>query len=381
MITPGQNRLGRAKALLALSVALAALCAPPALGAASTDQLLVGLQGQLHLVNLSGTDLQPPIAASVAPRWSQDGKQLIFIDQQNSEIAIMGADGTHRRTVVAPSPGVHYSRVAFSPDGTEYAVEKTDTSGRQLVIGPVAGGAQHLVPNVPAGGGFAGDWSSKDQLVLFDGDLLHATNIDVINPDGSNLHTVLPLNAQPGFDDPEAAAFSRDGKTLAVARYTSPSAGHYEFRVSLVPVQPGGMSGDILVGTGASGSDGIVHLTTGVFAANLSWAPDNQRIALAGLGTDNAVHIFLLDGGAVSQLPIQGGAVDWRPNTQTTAVAPRCVVPKLKHKTLTRAKSALKKADCRLGKVKGPHKGRVIKQKPKPGRILASASKVNITLG
>jgi PASTA domain len=140
------------------------------------------------------------------------------------------------------------------------------------------------------------------------------------------------------------------------------------------------MSGDILVGTGASGSDGIVHVTNGVFAQNLSWAPDNQRMALAGLGTDNTVHIFLLDGGAVSQLPIQGGGVDWRANTQTAAVAPKCVVPKLKGKTLTQTKRALRKADCRLGKVKGPRKGRVVKQKPKPGKVLASASKVNVTL-
>jgi hypothetical protein len=206
MIVPGHNRLRRVKALLALSVALAVMCAPPALGATSTDQLLVSFQGQLHLVNLSGTDLQPPIAASVAPRWSQDGKQLIFIDQQSSEIGVIASDGTHRRIVVAPIAGVHYSRVAFSPDGTEYAVEKTDTSGHgQLVIGPVAGGAQHVVPNVPAGVGFAGRLVEQGPARAVRRRSSACDEHRCDHPDGSNLHTVLTLDAQPGFDDPEAA--------------------------------------------------------------------------------------------------------------------------------------------------------------------------------
>ena len=43
-----------------------------------------------------------------------------------------------------------------------------------------------------------------------------------------------------------------------------------------------------------------------------------------------------------------------------------CVVPKLKGKTLKAARKALKKADCKLGKVKG--KGKVVSQNPKPRR-------------
>ena len=64
-----------------------------------------------------------------------------------------------------------------------------------------------------------------------------------------------------------------------------------------------------------------------------------------------------------------------------------CVVPKLKHKTLKQAKKALKKAHCKLGKVKkkhrkpgNHHKRRVIRQKPKIGKILAAGAKVSIKL-
>jgi hypothetical protein len=63
-----------------------------------------------------------------------------------------------------------------------------------------------------------------------------------------------------------------------------------------------------------------------------------------------------------------------------------CVVPNLHGKKLKAAKKKLKKASCKLGKVKR-HKGvtsktgKVVKQSPKPGKQLAPGSKVNVTLG
>ncbi len=63
-----------------------------------------------------------------------------------------------------------------------------------------------------------------------------------------------------------------------------------------------------------------------------------------------------------------------------------CVVPKLAGKHLKAAKKSLKKASCKLGKVKkiaGPASkvGEVIKQNPKAGKALAPGSKVNVKLG
>lgn len=59
-----------------------------------------------------------------------------------------------------------------------------------------------------------------------------------------------------------------------------------------------------------------------------------------------------------------------------------CVVPKLKGKTLRNARKALKRADCRLGKVKpkGQTGGHVKTQSPKAGRVLAPGSKVRVKL-
>lgn len=61
-----------------------------------------------------------------------------------------------------------------------------------------------------------------------------------------------------------------------------------------------------------------------------------------------------------------------------------CVVPKLKGKTLKVAKKRLKKAGCRLGKVKGDrsagNKAEVVKQKPAPGNVRLPGAKVGVTV-
>jgi hypothetical protein len=60
-----------------------------------------------------------------------------------------------------------------------------------------------------------------------------------------------------------------------------------------------------------------------------------------------------------------------------------CVVPKLKGRKLKVAKRKLKKANCKLGKVRG-HKSKqakVKKQSAKPGKLLPPGSKVNVKVG
>lgn len=63
-----------------------------------------------------------------------------------------------------------------------------------------------------------------------------------------------------------------------------------------------------------------------------------------------------------------------------------CTVPNLRGKKLKAAKKKLRKAGCKLGKVtkkKGvtAKTGKVVKQKPKSGKVLAPGSKVKVTLG
>ena len=62
-----------------------------------------------------------------------------------------------------------------------------------------------------------------------------------------------------------------------------------------------------------------------------------------------------------------------------------CVVPKLKGKTLKQARKALRKAHCKLGKVKRPKHSRhkrlvVLRLSAKPGTVLANGAKVGVKL-
>jgi IPT/TIG domain/PASTA domain len=76
------------------------------------------------------------------------------------------------------------------------------------------------------------------------------------------------------------------------------------------------------------------------------------------------------------------------PNTQyDDFVYTACVVPKIKNRTLKVAKSMLRRAGCKLGHVKKvnapkPKKvGKVLKQAPNPGKVLAPGARVRIQLG
>jgi beta-lactam-binding protein with PASTA domain len=63
-----------------------------------------------------------------------------------------------------------------------------------------------------------------------------------------------------------------------------------------------------------------------------------------------------------------------------------CRVPALVGKTLPRARKLLTAFNCRLGRVGKAYssskmKGRVIKQRPKPGKRMARNARVNVVLG
>jgi alpha-tubulin suppressor-like RCC1 family protein len=72
--------------------------------------------------------------------------------------------------------------------------------------------------------------------------------------------------------------------------------------------------------------------------------------------------------------------------TATFTLKPKpCVVPKVKGKSLSAAKRAIKAHNCSVGKIKRAtsstvKKGRVISQKPRPGRRLRHGAKVNLVV-
>ena len=70
----------------------------------------------------------------------------------------------------------------------------------------------------------------------------------------------------------------------------------------------------------------------------------------------------------------------------TATFRAKCVVPKVLRLTLKKARARIKRAHCTVGKITRKRtvkskRGKVLAQKPKPGKRLAPAAKVNLTVG
>ena len=88
----------------------------------------------------------------------------------------------------------------------------------------------------------------------------------------------------------------------------------------------------------------------------------------------------------LAKVPVTVTTVAGTATSASTFSYEGCKVPKLANKKLKPSKKALKKGDCKLGKVKKQgdataKTGKVVKQNPKPGKILAPGAKVTIKLG
>ena len=103
-----------------------------------------------------------------------------------------------------------------------------------------------------------------------------------------------------------------------------------------------------------------------------------------GDGTEGVVPVALTARTIYVACP-QAGRL-WSATLPPPAPPPvRCVVPDVKKKTLSAARTALRAAHCQIGRIAHAHSahvkhGRVISEKPKPGTMLANHGKVQITL-
>ena len=113
----------------------------------------------------------------------------------------------------------------------------------------------------------------------------------------------------------------------------------------------------------------------GVAARKFTVDSDQQITAIAPPGKD-----------AAGQPPRHGHHARGHGGRPARFAYSGCLVPKLLGKKLSAAKAKIKKAGCKLGKLKRVHasagkRGKVIKQKPKPGKVGAPGTKVSITVG
>jgi Ca2+-binding RTX toxin-like protein len=127
------------------------------------------------------------------------------------------------------------------------------------------------------------------------------------------------------------------------------------------------------------------------FACSLDAAPFaacNSPTTYSGLA--NGSHTFRVQAiDPAGNADPTAASITWSIDTTPTPPArpaPRCVVPRVVGKTLARARAAIRKGRCRVGKINRRFstrrkKGRVLRQSPVGGRRLAVGAKVSLTIG
>jgi hypothetical protein len=177
---------------------------------------------------------------------------------------------------------------------------------------------------------------------------------------GCNQEEVIQVAVPPAGEQFEAAWYSELGEgTRWWQSPGEPSPIANGSASYTVPAGHAGWSGAGGSGGSASSCSGLVpEKTFGVKA----WALTSGKGSSGGGGT----------GGGGGNGGGAGGA--------------KCLVPKLKNLTLTKAKRSLASHHCRLGKVQtkrsaAAQRGRVLSQTVTPGRTLPIGSRVGVTLG
>jgi hypothetical protein len=103
------------------------------------------------------------------------------------------------------------------------------------------------------------------------------------------------------------------------------------------------------------------------------------------VGSEGQITALAPPSATLSKVPVTVTTIAGTATSAQTFAYEGCLVPKLKGFKLKASKTKSRKADCKIGKVKKLHgasakTGKVVKQNPKPGTVLAPGSKIKVTL-
>lgn len=329
-----------------LALVLAIIVAAIAVGAFRRDQLKLGRNGPIaysvhdfsqripldyrsHLIDADGTH-DRVIGQVRCPTFSADGSVLASLtgSHDTTELNIGTPDGSQSHVALT----IGESGYALSPDGTRIAwldsqtIASPDglvTLGLKTVIWvtPTSGGPGIQIvsasgsPTIWYGSPI---WSPDGRQLAFatnvsgpDLGSIHRSEIDVVDADGSHLHT---LTSRLGTDQGDGMSWAPDGRSFAFIGVRDDSP--------LPSTGAGGSSTDevvplvdiFTVEADGSGERNLTNTTTREFG--IEWSPDGTHLAYGTDADGGRLAIVRMDGreavGAPALVPL--GDLTWSPD-------------------------------------------------------------------